>query len=127
MCPYESLAQMQIETAAPLPVSPAERVLKLAENLPHTREALIREADRTEMLLENLPNPTTEVGMELTQALAEVFEAQIQGIDGLLAFDETGDEALLEQSLALLVESAHGLEEIEAAADSAREEMPLVA
>lgn len=121
---YLEMAQMEPE---PTQESPAERVLRLAEQLPATRSQLEREAQKTENLLNGLPQAQSEMGAEITDYLAQTLEAHLDGILGLLDFDDSGDESILEQSLALLVESARMLEEVEAATEGAREEMPLVA
>lgn len=108
-------------------ISPAERVLMLAEELPDTRADLCREAERVQSLLDSLEEAESEYGAELVSILEEVFLLQLEGIIGLLDYDEFGDEEQLEESLALLVESNRSLQELESALEHAREDMPLVA
>ena len=111
----------------PVVESPAEKVLKLADQLPATRNQLIDEAERVERLLREMPEAESETGNELAGFLVEALGAHLDSILGLLEYDETGDEGLLEESLALIVEAARVFDEVEAAATQAREEVPLVA
>ena len=107
--------------------NPAERVLHLAEQLPHSRPQLTREGEKTEALIASLQQPQSEFGAELTELFLETLELHLEGIVALLDYDETGDETLLQEGLQMLVESSHGLGELEDAMLRAREEMPLVA
>ena len=108
-------------------ISPAERVLMLAEELPNSRPQLYQEAERMEALLESLEDPESDFGAELTEILEEVSMLQLEGVLGLLEYDECGDCELLEESLELLLESNQSLQELENSLERAREDMPLVA
>jgi hypothetical protein len=107
--------------------TPAEKVLYLANGLPQTRDALIAEAERADALLQSLPEPCSEYGRELNERLAEVFLAHIDAIEGLLEYDESGDRAILEDSLALLLESDRELEALESLAADSRQDIALLA
>jgi len=107
--------------------TPAEKVLRLAKELPATRPQLESEAVRLEDLLNSLNQPATEVGNQLMVTLVEVLEAQLDGVYGLLDYDLTQDEELLQQSLSLLLDSDARLRQLENSLDEVREELPLVA
>ena len=82
------LAQMQ-EPVQEQPVeSPAEKVLRLALELPASRPQLESEAARLEGLLDSLQAPVSEQGGQLMAQLVEVMEGQLDGIYGLLDGDE---------------------------------------
>lgn len=107
--------------------TPAEKVLRLAQELPATRPQLESEAVRLEDLLNSLNQPVTEVGSQLMVTLVEVLEAQLDGVYGLLDYDLTQDEELLQQGLSLLLDSDARLRQLENSLDEVREELPLVA
>lgn len=66
------------------PETAPERVLRLALELPHTREELEREAVRIEDQLENLSCPLTQTGEELQDHLIYAMESLLEGIFALL-------------------------------------------
>ncbi len=107
--------------------SPAERVLMLAEGLPATRDQLVAEAERTESMLANLQEPLSAEGRLLQERLVAVMEAHLEGIDGLLEFDETGDSEVLEWSLERLQQSAFELDALEDETSAASQDLRLVA
>lgn len=108
-------------------ISPAEKILVLAQSLPATQSELYQEGLKTERLLQGLAPAETEMGAELTQYLADILEAQLDGIQGLLEYNVSGDEGLLAECLTLIMESAQGLTELEELVEEAREDVPLVA
>ncbi|MFN8611216.1 MAG: hypothetical protein U0931_26975 [Vulcanimicrobiota bacterium] len=107
--------------------SPAEKVLMLAEDLDANVALLEAEAFKVERLLETLTQPTTEVGNQLMQELVAVLEGQLNGIYGLLDYQQYGDEQLLHESLQCLMDSDARLRGLEAGLEDARQELPLVA
>lgn len=109
------------------PPSPAEKILLLAENLDQNAPKLEAEALRVERLLETLTQPATSIGTEFMNEFITVLEGQLDGIYGLLDYQQTGDEELLQQSLQCLVESDARLQSLEFNLDETREELPLVA
>ena len=126
MFPMQNLALMQEmshQEEAPPVEGPAEKILRLAMEMPATRPQLEREASRVEGLLDNLQAPVSEMGGHLMAGLVEVLEGQLDGIYGLL----DGGEELFEQSLALLVESDGRLRALENDMEELREQAPLVA
>ena len=64
-----------------------ERVLRLALDLPNNDPELEKEAERIELLLENLSQPLTETGAELQDQLAYAMESLLEGIFLLLEKD----------------------------------------
>lgn len=105
------------------PESPAEKVLRLALELPASRPQLECEAARLERMLDNLSTPVSQTGSQLMAQLAQLLEGQLDGIYGIL----DGDEESLQHSLELLVECDRQLFELEQQLDGLREELPLVA
>ncbi len=103
--------------------SPAEKVLRLALELPASRPQLEDEALRLEGLLANLAAPGSELGGQLMDCLFEVLEGQLDGIYGLL----DGDDEQFHASLTLLVECDRRLNQLEDQLEELREELPLVA
>lgn len=116
---------------APEPVQaapgPAEKVLQWAQDLDLHREDLEREAARVERLLDSLTEPVTSAGNELMAQFVGVLEAQLDGICGLLDYDLTGDEELLQSSLQCLLSSDAELQSLEQRLSATREALPLVA
>ncbi len=102
---------------------PAEKVLKLAMELPASRPSLEAEAARVEMLLDSLQQPVSELGGEMMVELVQVLEGQLDGIYGLL----DGDEVVFEESVALLVECDGRLRWLEDRLATLQEEVPLFA
>ncbi|MBS2039272.1 hypothetical protein JST97_30085 [bacterium] len=111
---------------APAP-SPAEKVLLLAENLDHNLAQLEAEAMRVEQLLETLSQPASEIGNQFMQEFVAVLEGQLNGIYGLLDYQQCGDQELLQQSLQCLVDSDARLCSLESNLEQTRQELPLVA
>lgn len=114
---YETAVEMEQE-----PEGPSERVLRLAQSLPHSAPELEQEALRVERLLEGLREPLTEDGAELWQELVDIFENQIEAIVGLLNAEAPED---VEWSCELLVQTHTQLEALEERLAEVREEQPL--
>lgn len=102
---------------------PAEKVLKLAMELPSSRPALEAEAARVEALLDQLQQPVSELGGEMMVELVQVLEGQLDGIYGLL----DGDEEMFNECVALLVECDGRLRWLEEQVESLQQEVPLLA
>ena len=99
MLMMQKLAQMQLPAEAAAVESPAEKVLRLAEQLPSSRLQLESEAARLEGLLDELQAPVSELGGQLMAQLVEILEGQLDSIYGLL----DGDEEVFQQALELLL------------------------
>ena len=119
----QKLAQMQLPAETAAVSSPAEKVLRLAEQLPSSRPQLESEAARLEGLLDELQAPVSELGGQLMAQLVEVLEGQLDSIYGLL----DGDEEVFQQALELLLDCDGQLRELEGQMEGLREEVPLTA
>lgn len=107
--------------------SPAEKVLQLAQELPATRPQLEEEAARVDGLLARLGATRTQTGTAFNEELISVLELHLDGVLGLLDYDLCGEDEVLQQSLACLVESDSRLSQLESQITEVRYDLPLVA
>jgi hypothetical protein len=115
------------ESQTPVCQSPAEKVLLWAQELPHSAERIASEADRVEKLLEGVTDSLEGPGAHITVQLIEVLESYLEGVYGLLEHNEEPNDDVLEESLALLVQSSNWLSQLEDEIEEVREVAPLIA
>jgi hypothetical protein len=106
---------------------PAETVLEWARDLDAHRSRLEAEADRIEQLLGALSQPLSAAGADLNAELVLVLQAQLEGVCLLLDFHDCGEEELLQQSIACLLDSDARLQQLELCLEEMHEALPLVA
>jgi hypothetical protein len=108
-------------------LSPAEKVILWAQDLPNTVPQLVGEAERVERLLVGQEQNPQGPGADISQKVVEVLQSHLDGVYGLLDYAEDPCEELLEECLAALMQSHSLLTELEDDIDRVKECVPLVA